>query len=298
VHIQPEPPAYRDLSDWVVLRVLESIRTGTIRPGERLVEHEVATRFGVSRAPVRDAFHKLQNIGVVERVRPRGVSVRSWTDEDAAEVYLLMDTFILMSVQLAVPKLKAEDLDALQASLAEARNALAAGTLDGPSQLAIDLRFHSIITRATGNRRLAELMNALTLPLGLYGGLEYDHLEPAFWLRIHTDLFENLKRGDVDGAVLCVLRNARQSEAMFFRALKEGHRTDQQGRRTDQQDHRTDQQGRRTDQQGHRTDQEGHRTDQPETGRPVDAKQAAPGPRPPKPSGSTRRRSATSRKVA
>jgi DNA-binding GntR family transcriptional regulator len=262
VPIQPEPPAYRDLSDWVVLRVLDSIRTGTIRPGERLVEHEVATRFGVSRAPVRDAFHKLQNIGVVERVRPRGVSVRSWTDEDAAEVYLLMDTFILMSVQLAVPKLTPEDIAALEGSLAEAREGLAAGTLNATSQLAIDLRFHSIITRATGNRRLVELMDTLTLPLGLYGSQEYDHLQPAFWLRIQTDLFDNLKRGDVDGAVLCVLRNARQSEAMFFRALEQGHRMGNS-----------------------------------ETG-PDGAQQAAAEPRPPKRSETTRRRSANSRKVA
>ncbi len=107
---QSESPVYRDLTDWVVLCVLESVRRGDIRPSERLVEHEVATRFGVSRAPVRDALHKLETLGVVERRRPRGVYVRSWTDQDATEVLELMDALILLSVQLSVDKLSTDDL--------------------------------------------------------------------------------------------------------------------------------------------------------------------------------------------
>lgn len=218
--IPTDTPAYRDLSDWVVLKILDAIKGGDIKPGERLVEHEVGTRFGVSRAPVRDAFHKLEKLEVVERARPRGVQVRSWTAEDAAEIYLIMDALILLSVQLAIPRLRSEDIAALDKIVAEARLAIETGGIDTARQIFLDLEFHSVVTRATGRRRLAELMDVLGLPITLYTQDSPSHLEPRMWLRIHAELLDCLRRRDVDGAVTSVLRNAHESEIIFLRGLE------------------------------------------------------------------------------
>lgn len=143
-----ESPAYRDLSDWVVLRVLDAIRNGRIRPGDRLVEHDVAATFGVSRAPVRDALHKLETLGVVERRQPRGVYVRSWSDQDATEVVELTDALILTSVQLGADRLTDEDLAELESLLLEAA-AVANSAEDDPARRQeLDLQFHLVIARA------------------------------------------------------------------------------------------------------------------------------------------------------
>lgn len=216
----PKAPTYRDLSDWVVLQILDAIRNGTIEPGERLVEREVAERFGVSRAPVRDAFHKLERLDVVERVRPRGVRVREWTAEDAAEVYLMMDALILMSVRLATDRLRADEIEALADIIAEVRAADTADSLDPAMLVRSDQRFHAIVAAATGRRRLASMMESLALPISLYSVSPRSHLEARGWLRMHEELLEHLERRDVDGAVACVLRNAEESELTFMQALQ------------------------------------------------------------------------------
>ena len=159
-----ESPAYRDLSDWVVLRVLDAIRNGGIRPGDRLVEHEVAATFGVSRAPVRDALHKLETIGVVERRLPRGVYVRSWSDQDATEVVELIDALILTSVQMGADRLTDDDLAQLERYLVDTA-ALANSADDDPvRRQEMDLEFHLIIARAAGNRRVVQMMETLGTP--------------------------------------------------------------------------------------------------------------------------------------
>src|ERR1017187_3650630 len=49
-------PVYRALTDWVVLKILEGVRKGDLVPDQRLSEEDLAQRFDVSRAPVRDAL--------------------------------------------------------------------------------------------------------------------------------------------------------------------------------------------------------------------------------------------------
>lgn len=77
--VPSDAPAYRGLSEWVALKLLDAVKRGAIAAGEQLVERDVATRLGVSRAPVRDAFQRLERLGVAERDQARNLRVRQWT---------------------------------------------------------------------------------------------------------------------------------------------------------------------------------------------------------------------------
>ena len=112
--LQPDTPDYRDLSEWVAVKIMNGIRDGDIVPGERLVEHDVAARLGVSRAPVRDALRRLEVLGVVVRRAPRGYFVQTWTERDAMEILLLLDAVINLSVRLAIGRLSAADFAQLE----------------------------------------------------------------------------------------------------------------------------------------------------------------------------------------
>jgi DNA-binding GntR family transcriptional regulator len=213
-------PTYRDLSDWVVLRLLDSIRSGAMRPGQRLVERDIAERLGVSRAPVRDALHKLETLGVAERRSPRGICVRSWTDDDATEVVELTDTLILLSVQLAVNKLTEDDFESLSAVLEEAKHLSDDGPADPRRRLELDFRFHLIIARASGNKRVIQLLESLSLPMQLYAHETYEQLDIGFNTQIHTDLLNALRRRDEVAAIGSVFKNAPASRAVFSRALQ------------------------------------------------------------------------------
>jgi DNA-binding GntR family transcriptional regulator len=209
-------PTYRDLSDWVVLKVLDGVRKGVFTPGQRLHGEELARIFNVSRAPVRDAMHKLEQLGVIERHLPRGTYVRAWTDKDRAEILQILDALILLSVELSVGHLTEEAFAQLDQIIAETRTA-AREAPDNQRQDERDANFHLIIARASGNRRLVEFMEQLMLPLQLYSKESDEYFQPDFWLRIHSGLLEALRTGDLDTAVACSLRNVRESRAMLLR---------------------------------------------------------------------------------
>ena len=63
---------------------------------------------------------------------------------------------------------------------------------------------------ASGNRRLVELLDTLTLPLGLYANTA-DYYSPEEWLRIHEGLLETLKQRDENAAVARVWKNRRET---------------------------------------------------------------------------------------
>ena len=85
--LQPLP----DLStaELVAQRIREAILDGTLRPGDRLVEADIAAELGVSRGPVREGIRLLAAEGIVVLRRNRGALVTSPTFEDVLEVYIL-----------------------------------------------------------------------------------------------------------------------------------------------------------------------------------------------------------------
>ncbi len=214
-------PAYRDLSSWVAMQILEAIKSGQITPGERLVEREIAERFGVSRAPVRDAIHKLENLGVVVREGSRATYVRSWTATDAVNLVVLLDAMIALSVRLAAIRLQPEDLAELESIVEETRAAVANDPDNAGEQVALDVKFHLVIARVSGNPQLRELIETLWIPVSLYHEQFLASVGRWYSLQEHTELLEALRRGDPDEAETCARGHAQKGMTIVVRALHE-----------------------------------------------------------------------------
>ncbi len=203
-------PVYRALTDWVVLKILDEVRKGEFVPDQRLSEEDLARRFEVSRAPVRDALHRLEQIGVVERRPPRGMYLRSWTDADYAEVLALLDALNLLAVQLSFGRLTSDDFARLEQIVAEASHATETGIEEDRKQIQRDADFHLVLARASGNRRLVQMMEQLMLPCVLYVSEAHDYLQRDFWVRMHGGLLDALRCGSLETAEARSISNARQ----------------------------------------------------------------------------------------
>jgi len=214
--VEVEAPEYRSLPEWLVLKVINGVRNGTFVPGQRMLEKDLASHFGVSRAPVRDAMHRLESLGVLERPGPRGFCVTHWTDHDRAEVLAIVDALILASIELAIDRLTEEDFAALDAIVASVRAMSGAGG-PGVGLSSQDALFHRIIAVASGNRRLLALIDNLSVPLGLYGGTA-DYYSPEEWVRIHGALLETLKQRDLDAAIAQFWINKRETLDILLRS--------------------------------------------------------------------------------
>lgn len=137
----------------------DEIISGSLTPGTELNEVTLAELLGVSRGPIREALGRLAIEGLVT-IRPRrGAVVRALSNEEFIEAYQVREALEMMAVRLAVPKLTAEDLAAMESLIEEM--ALHAETGDVPRFFEANTEFHQRFFRAADNRMLAELYRQL-----------------------------------------------------------------------------------------------------------------------------------------
>ncbi len=150
---------YLPLRDVVFETLRQAILSGRLQPGERLMEIHLARQLGVSRTPVREAIHKLEQEGLVNMVPRRGAVVAKITRSDLEDVLEVRATLEDLCVRKACHTMTAEDLDALDQAAARFAECVEHGDLMECAQA--DVVFHDIISESTGNRRLIQILNNL-----------------------------------------------------------------------------------------------------------------------------------------
>ncbi len=134
--------------------VLDAIDTGIYRPGDRLVESELAERFGVSRTPIREALQRLETQSLLTR-DGRSLIVASLDHNQLAELYEVRAELEGLAARLAAQHAAPEEIRVLR-EMVEADRAL----VDDPGALArANRRFHRQLHRASHNRYLVQQLD-------------------------------------------------------------------------------------------------------------------------------------------
>jgi GntR family transcriptional regulator of gluconate operon len=142
------------LQDQAFESLRTAIRSGELRPGQRLVESEIAARMGVSRIPVREAIRSLEREGLVVSEPGRGASVVTLGDGDVEEIYGLRSALETYAVELIIEHNREPAIRRLQ-ELVDAM-AIPSRTRHRQQLMRIDLRFHQALCELSGNRRLLQ----------------------------------------------------------------------------------------------------------------------------------------------
>ena len=140
------------LSDEVLYRSREAIIHGRLRPGVRLSEAKLATAFGVSRGPVREALVQLQKEGLVQMERHRGARVARLSREDVEELYELRYDLERLAAKRAVRLASEEELGEMREVVAAYEAAV--GERAVRESVDLDMRFHDLIYRGAHHTRL------------------------------------------------------------------------------------------------------------------------------------------------
>ncbi len=137
----------------------DEIISGSLTPGTELHEFALAGSFGVSRGPIREALGRLATEGLVT-IRPRrGAVVRALSSEEFIEAYQVREALEMMAVRLAVPKLTAEDLAAMEQLIEEMAGRAEVDDVQGFFEA--NTTFHQHFFEVAGNRMLAGLYRQL-----------------------------------------------------------------------------------------------------------------------------------------
>jgi DNA-binding GntR family transcriptional regulator len=150
---------HRTLWQRVHEHLREQIISGHLTPGTELHEVALARSLGVSRGPVREALGRLATEGLVTIKPRRGAVVRALSNEEFIEAYQVREALEMMAVRLAVPKLTAEDLAAMERLIDEMASRGEAEDVQGFFEA--NTEFHQRFFEAAGNGMLSELYRQL-----------------------------------------------------------------------------------------------------------------------------------------
>jgi len=142
--------------------VLEAIDSGVYHPGDRLVESELAERFGVSRTPVREALQRLETQSILVR-DGRSMVVASLDHDQLGELYAVRAQLEGLAAQLAAQHAAPEEIRILQEMVAQDE-----AIVNDPSALArANRRFHRQIHLASHNRYLIRQLESVHRTMAL-----------------------------------------------------------------------------------------------------------------------------------
>ncbi len=190
---------YLPLRDVVFNTLRRAILRGELKPGERLMEIQLANKLGVSRTPIREAIRKLELEGLVLMIPRKGAEVAEITEKNLRDVLEVRCALEELAVQLACDRIDKEMLKELHASAEHFRDIL--GSDDITVIAEADEAFHDVIFTATGNARLIQLLNNLREQMYRYR-IEYLKKKECYpqLLEEHATIIRAIEEHDKDKA--------------------------------------------------------------------------------------------------
>ena len=150
---------YLPLRDVVFNTLRQAILRGELKPGERLMEIQLANKLGVSRTPIREAIRKLELEGLVLMIPRKGAEVAEITEKNLMDVLEVRKALEELAAQLACERIHEEQIEELRVAAKEFELTLKTGDVTKIAEA--DVKFHDIIFAATDNQRLITMLSNL-----------------------------------------------------------------------------------------------------------------------------------------
>ncbi|MCG9969022.1 GntR family transcriptional regulator [Pelotomaculum terephthalicicum JT] len=210
---------YKPLRELVFESLREAILLGRLKPGERLMEVQLAEEMGVSRTPVREAIRKLELDGFVVMVPRKGAYVAAITLKDIADVFEVRAALEGMAAGLAAERITEEELDQLERSLVQIRESQSGDNLNAVVEG--DTAFHDIIYRASRNQQLEQIITHLREQIQRFRMTSLSQPgRTKFALDEHKKIVEAISDRDVEQARLLAREHIENAEQILLNAVR------------------------------------------------------------------------------
>lgn len=211
--IPPELTSVKPIREIIYEYLREAILDGRLKPGERLVERDLAEKFRASRTPIREALRKLETEDFLEYLPRRGDVVKGVSAADIDEVYLLREMMEALAVRQSVVNLTETDIERLRRVVEKTNQAQAA---DAVAEVIAGLReFDAILLEASKMKRLRAFVNSLQESLLSYRKFNLANpVRRRQAVQEHQEILAAIIARDADraeGAVRCHIRAAREA---------------------------------------------------------------------------------------
>ena len=201
-------PTPRDLGQEAYARIRAAVRDGTLAPGLRLTETDLAARFGVSRTPVRQAIARLEAEGLLTHEARRGLTVTRPDHAQVVELYVMREVLEGAAARLAAQHASPTEIGAM-AELIAGEPALFA---DARALAETNQRLHGLMYLAAHNRYLLRSLEQLGATMALLPSLLTVGGRAAQAHAEHQAMLAALRARDGDAAEAAARAHAQASQ--------------------------------------------------------------------------------------
>ena len=161
-----------------------------LKPGERLIEEQLAKEMGISRTPLRDAINRLAKDGFITLEPRKGASVREFKMEDVVEIYDIRMALEGLAARLSASQLDVDELSALKMKFA---------SKEAKVLVKADTELHDLIIRKCGNKKLIHMLDNLYVHIQLFRVAGYCSKERSDLATLdHNAILDALMQGNGD----------------------------------------------------------------------------------------------------
>lgn len=211
---------YKPLREIVFETLREAIINATLKPGERLMEIQMAEEMGVSRTPVREAIRKLELEGFVVMIPRKGAYVAGISMKDIADVFEIRAAMEGLAAGLAAERITEEEMESLERILVKIGENVQNNDLE--QLIEADTQFHEILFKASRNERLVQIVSNLreqiqrfrTASLSTPGRMKYA-------LEEHKKIVEAVSERNVELAQALAREHIENAENSMLEVLDE-----------------------------------------------------------------------------
>lgn len=173
--------------------IREAIRKGKLKPGDRLIETQLAEEMHISRFPIREALRYLEKEGLVETKPFKGTYVTQLTERDMEELYSLRSAIEAFAIRILIKHIDAEKIKKLESIFQSMQQASKTEDLD--KLISEDFRFHQTICELSDHRKLLEVWLTLENQLRVFLTIEKQLFgNSAEFVKSHIPILEAIQK--------------------------------------------------------------------------------------------------------
>lgn len=207
------------ISERIYQGLIDQIINGQLKPGQRIEEQAVASQFGVSRTPVRDALRQLAGSGFVEFRPHRGATVTNLDLNQLSEMLEAFEELEALCTRFAARRMTAVERKHLESLCEQQREAIRTG--DEPTYWKLNDEFHMALYAGAHNRsvqQITENFRSRLLPFRAFVFSLGSRLEPAF--QEHRAVLDAILSGDEQQAYLAMRNHVATSNLRVIQFLR------------------------------------------------------------------------------
>jgi DNA-binding GntR family transcriptional regulator len=214
----------KSLREEVYDSLRKSIIHGKLKAGQRLIEEQLAHQVGISRTPVREAFHKLERDDLVARLPKGGFVVKKFTREDVEEIFGIRGALESYAAYLATSHISPDRMEILEKKIDESEQALEKQDYDRVVQLHTE--FHDFLYKSCKSKKLIEMINNFSDYFFRYRAALL-HAETGFQHSIedHRQMLEAMKKKNPRLVERIVRNHLSRGKEIALKEIDEGRMT-------------------------------------------------------------------------